>query len=509
MFGIASEAALSALEKLSSDTSERLRLLRFADRWRIYADDYKDLVETAVRAIFSDEEKAKRICAESDSTINPLKQVIDETWAYPGADRRFVNEGGDPDPVYEAVKEAADFDTVMAEVFTAAGGFNDCIIQVLPGLEDEQGWQVGLPTVQVFFPHECSVISDPRDRSQIKELRYITERDDGQEVIVCWTRDEHWVEIGGRRTWADGRSDTVDPFGRLPFVPVHRGLRAACFWDASTGQDLVEFTLQYARDWAVLNFTQHQQSFNQIHVKGVDENWGGFKTMGPGTLFRTGDDVEVNVLDLHAELQPTIEKLKTQLTMFLQSHSVNAERYMQNPGQAPMSGVAREIERKDLIDKRRRSFPMMLRAEREFAALYRWAYNWHRKEPISEDAKFDVAIRDEEILQSPKEKAETRKVELEVLEKERALGLRTPAEQLAADLGISIEDAEARLKAVPPKPQIFAYHIESGMVSRDQVLVSLGFDPIGGEEGKLTLPELRAKYPERYGAAPSSSAAQE
>ena len=106
---------------------------------------------------------------------------------------------------------------------------------------------------------------------------------------------------------------------------------------------------------------------------------------------------------------------------------------------------------------------------------------------------------------SPMEQVEVRKAQLDVIQRERELGLRTPAEQIAEERGISIEQAEELLKSLRAKPEIFAYHIENGIVTRNQVLESMGFPRTDNPDDDLTLPELRAKYPERYGAASSSA----
>ena len=506
--GQESAAVIASMDHQRLASEERARRVRFADRFRIYSDAYQDLIEASVRSVFKDQEKADRISILGDATINPLKQVISEVYAYPGA-RRIYRDGDTEDATFARLAVDVDLASVMAEAFAVIGGFNDCVIQVLPSRSGPRDEPIGLPRVRVFFPHECSVIEDADDPSQIGQIQYTHRRPDGSEVEVYWTAEEHWVEGKHGREPARGRGDFANPFGRLPFVSVHRGLRPDRFWDDLTGQNLVDFTRQYGRDWAAFNYTQQQQSYKQLVVTGVDEKWPGYSTIGPGTVLTAGPGEAVDVLDLQVDVGGFLEKLKTQLTMFLQSHSVNAERYMQNPGQAPMSGLARMVEREDLLAARRKLYPQILRAEREVAEMLRWAWNWNHVEKISERAVYEVEIFEEKQVESPKERAETRKLQLEVYKVERELGLRTAAEQIAEDLGLSAEEAALRVQTKDAAPTVFAYHIENGVFTLDEIRQMQGIGPHPNPEmGGMTVPELRVKYPAMFGGG-SGNAAQE
>ena len=509
--GEQSRAAIAALEKMRVSAAERHRMLRFEERYRLYCDDYQDLIADEVRRVFVNQDRAARIAILGDATINPFKQVVDDTYAYPGARRRFVELGevdastGKPleraDAVYDDELLQEQLDLLMSEAHACLGGFNDGLLQCLPAREDGAGKPLGLPKMRLFYPGQVSVVEDEEDPSQAAEVRYLTIRPNGEELVVGWSATEHWLENAkGHRLPPRGREEDDDPFrnpyGRLPFVAIHDGLRPDCFWDEMSGEDLVAFTKQYGRDWAALNLLQQQQSHLQLHVDGMDESWPGFEDIGVGALLQTSGNAKVNVLNLQAQLEPSIAKLKAQLMLKMKSYGLDAERFF-NPGQTPSSGIARRIEREDLIEKRRRIRPFIKQAERDFAELFRWAYNWGaREKKISEKAKFRVEILDEQVVQSAEEKASLEKQLLENAKTALAMGLKTEAEVVAEYRGITVEQAERFIAARKPaqqKPELFGYDLENGVVTLGEAHAAKGL----GEHPRpdlrdLTVPEFKA-----------------
>lgn len=445
----ASDQAIAALEEGRLAEEERARLRAFRERFLIYSDHYEDLVKARVAAVFSDPEKAKRIGVIGDSSFNVFKKVVDETYQYRGAKRAFTR-GGASDEVYARVQRAARTDIVMGECSIVMGGFNDGLVSCIPGPQDEAGEPLGLPVTRVFFPHEVVIEEDPRDPSQPIEVRYLKDSGRGP-CWVVWTKDHHYLENEkGIITPARADGDLSNPYGRLPFVALHDGLRPDCFWDTLSGTDLVAFTQDILRDLATLAFTQLQQSHLQLVVRGVAEDWPGFATQGVGTIFPVAANVNVDVVNMQADLSRIVEAIKFRLTLKLQEYGINAEKFL-NPGQAPMSGVARRVERDDLLERRRRLRPFMEDVETQYAELFRWAYNWNRgRDRIAEDATFEVEVFEEQVVQSPEEIEETLKIRLERFKLERELGVSDEVEQLAEYRGISLEAAKQVLASRAP-----------------------------------------------------------
>lgn len=453
LFSSTSDQLIAHMRSDRQRAEERERIARFCTRWRLMTDDYRDLVIQELRCIFKDQDQANRVALLGDVSLNVYKQITEELHRFTGAKRAF-KDGEQADPVYESIcRDVIDFDLVMGEVSLALGAYNDCLIQVLPA-RVENGAPVGHPKVRVWLPHEVSVVPSEDDPAQPAEVMCEQMRPDGEIEVLVWTATEHYaLGGGGRKVIPYGAESTENPLGRLPFVAVHKGLRPDGFWDSSTGEDLVQFTLMHAAQWSSVRHLLHQQSYKQLHVKGVDDDFPGFTSMGPGTVFSTGVGVEMSVLDVTVDPRAQTETLYAMLAQKLASYGFNVEDFRQNPGQAPPSGLARYLSRQRLLERRRRIAPFLRDAEWHLADLYRWAWNWNQPQRISETATFAVELIEETMVLSPMERIEVREKQLAVFTQERALGLATPVEQIAEYRGVSVEEAARLANEFQPNPQ--------------------------------------------------------
>jgi hypothetical protein len=446
-----SDAAIAGLRSDLAKSAEKLRRNQFANRAKLLCGDYQDLVKDELRRIFEKQEQADRVALTGDSSLNVFRYVTEETYHYVGAKRAF-KIGTSEDPVYARIcKQLVPFDLIMGEVAIALGGLNDCLIQVLPGVE--RPGSVSLPLVRVFYPHECTVVQDPDDPSQAIEVRYETINEKGELLTVVWNATEHYV-VGPSKIPMPGRNmnGLANPYGRLPFVAVHAGMRADSFWDADTGEDRYQFTLQWLAAWSSVRHLLHQQAHKQVVMKGVDQTDPAPAYSGPGAIWRVSSSVDVDVLDMSADPAPQAEALKTMLAGHLASHGLNPERLGMNPGQAPPSGLARFLERQELLERRKLVRPFLEEAEYELGELYRAMWNWNHREKISEEAEFEAVLIEESVVLSPLEQADLRLKQIEVIERERALGLRPEVEQFAEYNDLDLETAAQRMAAIAPAP---------------------------------------------------------
>ena len=72
------------------DAQEQARKRAFSSRWLALQDDFADLVRERVLQAFKDPIQAARIAAQSDTTLNVFRWVVEEIYSHPGADRRFL-----------------------------------------------------------------------------------------------------------------------------------------------------------------------------------------------------------------------------------------------------------------------------------------------------------------------------------------------------------------------------------------------------------------------------------
>lgn len=458
IFGSTSDAAMAserAERAAAMAAHEQARKQNFSRRWLALQDDIADLVRERVRQAFKDSVQAARIAAQSDTTLNAFRWVIEEIYSHPGARRRFVLDDvvdastsevvERTDPTFASLEIESGLDLVAAEWARGAGGCNDVLVQALPRDPSPDNPR-GLPYLRVFYPHEVSVTPDPADPSMPLEVRYDVLREDGERVVGVWTKELHYVEGRGGPVPPRGATGVEHGLGFLPFVAVHYGPRPDSFWDTHTHEGLLDFTLDYCAGWADIKHIVQQQSYKQLVVKGLAESHPGFTTSGPGVHYRCGTDVTVDAIDMTADTSGAKQVLESRAVQKLRSYGINAERLLGNPGQAPPSGAARLIEKGDIEKRRRDVRPFVMRAERAVAELWRRAWNWgHPRQQIG--GTFRATLLDEPFIQSPLEDEQVREKRLANWRAELELGLRTQAEVFAEARGLSVEQAQVALAA--------------------------------------------------------------
>lgn len=448
--------------------AEKGRRARFAERFCFMRENYAHLVTREVERIFADPTNATRVKVLAATTLNLFKEITCELYQFKGAKRSF-KRGTAVDPAYERItQEVFDFDLLGAEYTETLGGYNDGLIRILPGVLgiDEKGAPaIGPPQLRVFLPHEVMVVGWKAAPDLPRVVAYEEELEEtGKLVTVVWTDQEHYaVTDTGAVVNAPGAASRLNPFGRLPFVAIHKGLRFDGFWDSDGGQDLVDFTKTWLAGWSAVGFLRHTQSFKQLVAIGVTADWTPPEKTGPGTIWRipagmigVAGNADIKAIDVSTDPAMLGGSLIDEAKLKLGGYGVDVTRFVQNPGQTPPSGIARFIDRQAILERRRKVRPHQVEVEYAVAELYRWAWNWSQRPPserIAEDAIFDLELFEETVVLSPQEKVEVRKAELENYKLERELGLRDAAEQFAEYNQVTVEEARKVLASRPaPTP---------------------------------------------------------
>lgn len=427
---------------------EARRIERFTERFKLVSGQGEDLVRDALKKVFTKQEVARRIGIFPNLSINLFRYVTRELFAYQGATRAFRTSSGEDETYARLQKDEVPFDFWMREIAYGLGDYNDCLLQILHGPVDPATGTAGLPRLRLFLPHECSVVADPADASKPMEVRYASLDEDGARYVTVWTALEHYEVHGKTRMPVPGAGDERNPYGRLPFVAIHAGVRGDHFWDENTGQDRFDFALHLLALLSAVDYLMVQYSYKLLVRSELRGKVDPFEYVGPGAELQLISGEKLDIHDLQADPSRLMLVLEKQVSQHLAEYGLDAEDIGLNPGQTPTSGVARALKRQRLIDRRKSVLPFLEEAEYSIAELYRWMWNFnHQDEAIDEAATFDVEIHDEPIVESPREQADARNAQLDVLEKERRLGLRSRLEQLAIDRGLDPTKPEELAKA--------------------------------------------------------------
>ena len=281
-------------QRIESDTN---RLKKFALRYQMYNDNYRDQVISKLGQIYRAFAQLKLDVQINDNN-NIYKQVVNSisnVYSF-GVEREFENE--DIQELYNDLR----IDKTMAQANRYMNAFNDVIVQVSWDFNKEQ------PKIMLRLPHQTEVGYSQGEVESVAYFVEMTGKDNKVERWAYWTDEEHYYidkENGNEKIVpVEDNEEMENPFGVLPFIFLHNGWRDETFWDSYTGDDLTGGTIDMAVHLTFLNHIIKTQSFKQLVGKGdnIGELLG--QVLDPlSILTLTGQNTEIDVLDLQSNYE--------------------------------------------------------------------------------------------------------------------------------------------------------------------------------------------------------------
>ena len=297
------------------------RVDKFRLRYEMYNDNFRQQVIYKLGKIYR-AFKLLNLDVQINDNNNIYKHIINgisNVYSY-GVDRSFEDE-----TAHELYQELR-IDKIMTQANRYMNAFNDVLLQV--------SWADDKPKLMLRLPHLTEVEYSNGHLHCVKY--YIQMLDKNTEQWAYWSADEHYyIERKGgteKIVAVEDNDEMVNPFGVLPFVVMHNGWRDESFFDAYTGDDLVNGTVDLAVHLTFLNHIIKTQSFKQLVGKGdnVGELLG--QVLDPlSILTLTGQNTEINVLDM----QSNYEQLHKTTQEMANNLAIN---YGISPNQFRMSG---------------------------------------------------------------------------------------------------------------------------------------------------------------------------
>ena len=295
--------------KLSGETN---RITKFNNRYQMYNDNFRDQVISKLGQIYRAFAVLK-LDVQLNTNNNIYKQVVNSVsnvYSY-GVDRDFGND--DLTNLYSDLR----IDKTMAQANRYMNAFNDVLVQVSWDFEKE------VPKIMLRLPHQTEVGYNQGEVEWVAYFVEMTGKDNKTERWAYWSKDEHYYidkEAGDEKIVAiEDNEEMVNPFGVLPFVFLHNGWRDESFWDAYTGDDLTNGTIDLAVHRTFLNHIIKTQSFKQLIGKGDNISELKGKVLDPlSILTLTGQNTEIDVLDLQSnydQLHKTIQDLANEIAV--------------------------------------------------------------------------------------------------------------------------------------------------------------------------------------------------
>jgi hypothetical protein len=173
------------------------------------------------------------------------------------------------------------------------------------------------------LPHQTEVGYSQGTVEWVAYFVEMTGKDDKVERWAYWSDTEHYYidkSNGENKVVAvEDNDEMVNPFGVLPFVYLHNGWRDESFWDAYTGDDLSNGTIDLSVHRTFLNHIIKSQSFKQLVGSGDNVSSIQGQMLDPlSILTLTGQNTKIDVLDLQSnyeQLHRVIQELANELAI--------------------------------------------------------------------------------------------------------------------------------------------------------------------------------------------------
>lgn len=237
---------------LITSSEEKIRWARASKRTQLYKDDFYNLIKDAIAQVFEDgavrntllhlapfigsssflkrisDEKARPVYSRTPTRrVLPDGEEIEIPDAGMGDD--FETEVPPEQVAWNELCEEMDLDPKMDLVARLLEVHND--LWVFVRYVEELGM-----ILDVVTPDMCSVLTDPDDDTRALAVLVVTKCVQGSPYeFTCWD-DKQTFKLN-----VDGRISDVKPhqFGCIPGIDIHRRARWGCFWDSTTGNDVV------------------------------------------------------------------------------------------------------------------------------------------------------------------------------------------------------------------------------------------------------------------------------
>lgn len=477
------------------------------------------------------------LITQIDDTNNLFRMVMEEiSKVYHEEPMRKFDEAAQED-MTELYKQL-EVSKIMKQSNLYMNAFNDVLVQV--GTADEK------LKLRLRRP-DNTVVETDSDLNLTTVYIFISNPSAAKNIWWCYTDTELFeVEVGNATELHDiqeadkkiikGRSDKKNPLGFIPFMAIHNGFRDSTFWQKHKGDDLVKGTIQVAIKLTFLNHLIKNQAFKQLVASG-----SGLRTalnkvvLDPQTIvFLEGVDTSIEALDLTADYKGLWETIESINNHIATNYKISSNFFRITA--SPTSGFGLQMENVRLdgfissqqtqyVEEERKLFELMKRVdEKQNLGLIKGEAPTVTFEGVTyPESEIDVLTKKEKRinlgLSKPtdfieEERNVTEEEAVVIFEEnikqrnkmngkfnDTALNLDTTKDALVdANNGQTIQTVQT--PAIDPKDvsddlaqneKIFKYHIDSGMVTINEVRKQLGLKPIaGGDKFISTITNLTA-----------------
>jgi hypothetical protein len=407
------------------------------NRKDIYKDKLENQIISALREQFTFDttDYLKPLISQE---LNLFKRVVKETsmlYKNPAERNAVLNddeENPQLDPVYEKLKEDFNFDVFMMNVNRMTRATNQTLLHPV--------WRNGKMDFDLLTFDNCEIMSDPDDWKKIIAVKYyiglnvpyyddfVNVTQDGKvkdpqatssadlqqntdftdyAYSYLWTieGDKSFVYKYQKGTLQEEQlvdtqeSPYKDKEGKpiLPFVLITQNYPIDTLLDFTTGNDLIDLTMNTAVDYVNYNNIKKYSAWKNLYAlvddpSTIPENIA----LSPNKMMviPRGQDNNnsIGLLDSQSNLKDFLLNMIERIRIGIAQYGMDAESFTRSGNGE--SGFKLKVKKEGLIEIREEQIPNYTDKEKELFEITRIVNNTHNAEKINENAEFNINFAD-------------------------------------------------------------------------------------------------------------------
>lgn len=314
------------MKAIFDSKDEKARVGDVKELLRIYRHEWWRDLDRKMQELFT-EQTWRRLRLKADISLNLLRWAIDQIAPiYAEAPtRRLGDREEDADEqislAFYEQDGLIDMALDQAARLTALCG----TLFVRPLVQNKERWVLDIVTPDrvVVMPHE----KDPLAISAIA-VRLPAPTEEKKKGILSkawafWTSEE-WCYLN--EGWDVIGEITANPYGVIPYLPIHAAYPAVGFWQQQNTFGLREATYKAGIAMTDHQHLRHLQSFKQIVISGQPDgsDWENLLA-DPSSAIQLRPGGSASVLDMQADLEAHLDGILTQASAVLNLYGIRPE----------------------------------------------------------------------------------------------------------------------------------------------------------------------------------------
>lgn len=391
----------------------------------MYRDEFKDALLKELTQRFKDPSGRFQLFS-----VNVIKKVTDKRAAVYLEKPKRSFDGWDQE-AGEALYRDIRADVVLKKAHRLTRLLKTTALKAAWDEDDE------LPTLHVITPDILDAdFDDPEKPTRIYLTRHPAEHVERPETKVTydvWTRNSfRRFDYKGNPITIAGNEQSLNPYGRIPMVPLFDYLPDAQFF-LQGGEDVI--SSQLAVNVALVNLWRaiEHQSHGQPWTKGLPAS--AMLQFGPDKVINLPADGELGFADPNTPIEQVLKALEFTIKEVAITNDLSSSVFEIN--QRVESGAAKFAESRDLLEARKDDLPLWRAYERQLFDLIKTVVNTHQPNTIPEAATVSVNFGEIASHQSETDRLKAYQARVD-------LGIWSPVQALMAD-DPDIQSEEAAL----------------------------------------------------------------